>query len=189
MADNQESDWDTCVAAAKLSDATLRITAPHDYGTVDIGFTAFDLWVTFELTNLQAWAGDPDQQHLKFAKMCPADICPQPGIYSVPGVGGKTVDGLFQGFRGAEGEYPDSTGFLTISSDWQHANEMYFVKTNWKVAYTLAPTKLLPKVWAGVRANHPEIPKPNKNRARTWCEWHSPVCAFARTYWLTDSLI
>ena len=34
--------------------------------------------------------------------------------------------------------------------------------------YTLAPTAILPKVWAGVRANHPEIPQPNKNRARTW---------------------
>ena len=45
---------------------------------------------------------------------------------------------------------------------------MYFVEENWKLAYTLAPTKILPKVWAGVRANHPEIPKPNKNRARTW---------------------
>ena len=49
----------------------------------------------------------------------------------------------------------------------QHANEMYFVKQGWKVAYTLAPTKILPKIWAGVRANNPEIPKPNKNRARS----------------------
>jgi hypothetical protein len=77
---------------------------------------------------------------------------------------GATVDGLFQGFRGAEGHYPDSTGFLTISSDWQHANEMYFVESGWKVAYTLCPTAVLPKVWAGVRAQHPEIPKPNKVR-------------------------
>ena len=100
--------------------------------------------------------------------MCPQDICQEAKTYDVPGVGGAVVDGLFQGFRGAEGEYPDSTGFLTISSDWQHANDMYFAEENWKLAYTLAPTKILPKVWAGVRANHPEIPKPNKNRARTW---------------------
>ena len=36
------------------------------------------------------------------------------------------------------------------------------------MAYTLAPTAILSQIWAGVRANHPEIPKPNKNRARTW---------------------
>ena len=166
--DNQDSDWDACTAATAVSDSTIRITAAHGYGTLDIGWTAFDSWVTFELKSLEAWTGDPKQRHLKFALMCPQDICQESKTYTVPGVGGAVVNGLFQGFRGAEGEYPDSTGFLTISSDWQHANSMYFVEENWKLAYTLAPTKILPKVWAGVRANHPEIPKPNKNRARTW---------------------
>jgi hypothetical protein len=168
VADNREDDWDTCIAAAKLADGALRITAPHQYGTLDINYKAFDLWVTFELADLDMWRADMTQRHLKFAMLCPADICSVPGVYDVPGVGGKKVNGLFQGFRGAEGQYADSTGFLTISSDWQRANEMYFAKRTWKVAYTLVPTKLLPKVWAGVRANHPEIPKPNKNRARTW---------------------
>jgi hypothetical protein len=168
VADNQESDWDVCTAATAPADGTLRITAPHGYGTLDIGFAPFDAWVTFQLKSIKDWQGDPTQRHIKFAKMCPADICPVAGTYSVPGVGGRTVNGLFQGFRGAEGEYPDSTGFLTISSDWEHANEMYFVKQGWKLAYTLAPTQMLPKIWQGVRANNPEIPKPNKNRARTW---------------------
>jgi hypothetical protein len=166
--DNRDTDWDTCTSASAVSSNVLRITAPHGYGTIDIGFTAFNEWVTFELKSLDAWNGDPEQRHLKFALMCPADICEVPGEYSVPGVGGAVVDGLFQGFRGAEGEYPDSTGFLTITSDWQHANQMWFAQNGFKVAYTLAPTAILPKVWAGVRANHPEIPKPNKNRARTW---------------------
>lgn len=168
VSDNHDTDWDTCTSASAVSSNVLRITAPHGYGTIDIGFTAFNDWVTFELKSLDAWTGDPEQRHLKFALMCPTDICEVPDVYSVPGVGGAVVDGLFQGFRGAEGKYPDSTGFLTITSDWQHANEMWFAQNGFKVAYTLAPTAILPKVWAGVRANHPEIPKPNKNRARTW---------------------
>lgn len=215
VTDNQESDWDVCTAATASAAGTLQITAPHGYGTLDLGYTAFDAWVTFQLKNIETWSvlysppliycvlelhccwcavsvrpsvrphvsvacdtrqGDPTQRHLKFARMCPTDICStSPGVYDVPGVGGRAIDGpprhstplsiraqfdlafrtncwyaemrilvlveecpsvlclvssylycnkhwyagLFQGFRGAEGEYPDSTGFLTISSDWQ----------------------------------------------------------------------
>ena len=38
----------------------------------------------------------------------------------------------------------------------------------WTQSRAPIPRMPSPKVWAGVRANHPEIPKPNKNRARTW---------------------
>jgi hypothetical protein len=203
VADNQDSDWDACVSAAALpgtagganGSGSLRITANHSYGTLDIGFAPFHgeraaAWVTFSLIDLTAWKGDPVQRHVKFALMCPSDICAaSPAIYPNREKNlGNNVNGLFQGWRGAEGHYPDSTGFLTISSDCKSArsqclllasnhahvatgqqqNEMYFAHSGWKVAYTLAPTAVLPKVWAGVRANHPEIPKPNKNRARTW---------------------
>ena len=141
VADNRESDWDTCTAATALPGATgganstgsLRITAPHGYGassqaippfacgfmgllltdclclqTLDIGYTPFDLWVTLSVINLDAWEADPDQKHIKFAMMCPQDICAsKPGIYSPKaGVMGKVIDGLFQGWRGAEGHYP-----------------------------------------------------------------------------------
>ena len=187
VADDRDSDWDSCVSAAVLpgaelagpaaaADIDLRVTANHSYGSLDVGVKTSANgtagWVTFQLLSLDQWHADPVQKHLKFAYMCPQDICsaapnaylPKPGS----GVIGAAVDGLFQGWRGAEGHYLDSTGFLTISSDWQHANEMYFVKQHWKVAYTLCPTASLPSVWAGVRAEHPEIPKPNKNRARTW---------------------
>lgn len=104
--------------------------------------------------------------------MCPRDICPLVngtvvGGYPTTSALGKAVGGKFQGFRGAEGHYPDSSGWLTISSDWQTTNSMYFAKTGWKLAYTIAPTASLPQIWAAV-AEAEGIAAPNKNRARTW---------------------
>lgn len=140
VADNQDSDWDACVSAVALpttaaagnSSSSVRVTAAHGYGSLDIGLTAEENWVTLGLLRLDKWTADPAQRHLKFALMCPQDICcASPEIYSPnikAGVIGASVNGLFQGWRGAEGHYPDSSGFLTISSDWQQANEMYFAQ-------------------------------------------------------------
>ena len=76
--------------------------------SLDIGYTPFDTWVTLSVINTDAWQADPDQKHIKFAMMCPQDICAaKPDVYSPKaGVVGKVIDGLFQGWRGAEGHYP-----------------------------------------------------------------------------------
>ena len=55
---------------------TVRLTAAHDYGTLDIGIRAGANWVTFTIENISAWHADPLQKHLRLATMCPVDMCP-----------------------------------------------------------------------------------------------------------------
>ena len=186
VADNQAADFDTCVSATLLPAAsgpppvlpskngTLRITAAHGYGSVDISYSPGANWVVFEMSDLSLWKADPVEKHMFFTLMCPKDICPNGQGYPQPNNAaemklGKMVGGKFQGWRGAEGSSPSplSSGFLTISSDWQFGSSMYFAQTGWKLAHTLAPTADLPSIWAGVAAAE-GIPPPNKNRARTW---------------------
>ena len=183
VADNQPADFEPCVSAALLptasegdgspSNGTLRITAAHGYGSVDISYySGKDLWVVFEMADLSLWKADPVETHMIFTLMCPKDICPDGQGYPQPTAGkqmGKEVGGKFWGWRGAEGASasPLSSGFLTVSSDWEFGNSLYYAETGWKLAHTLAPTADLPSIWAGVAAAE-GIPPPNKNRARTW---------------------
>lgn len=183
VSDNQAADFEPCVGATRLlpspgvsesdplqsTNGTLRIAAAHGYGSIDLSYYAGADWVVFELSSLALWNADPTEKHLFFTQMCPTDICPTGQGYPQPSSKGKQVGGKFQGWRGAEGSSPTpySSGFLTISSDWQYSSNMYYAKTGWKVAHTYAPTANLPSIWAGV-AETEGIPPPNKNRARTW---------------------
>jgi hypothetical protein len=180
VSDNQPADFEPCVGAVQLlpstqldgtsaSNGTLRIAAAHGYGTIDVGYYAGANWVVFEVSNLELWKADPKEKHLFFTQLCPADLCPSGQGYPPPGPKGKVVGGKFDGWRGAEGSSPSpfSSGYLTISSDWQFSSSMYYVKKGWKVAHTYAPTADLPTIWAGVAKTEGIVP-PNKNRARTW---------------------
>lgn len=147
VADNRPTDFDSCVSATSLlpsvessagstsTNGTLRITAAHGYGSVDINYYPGKDWVVFELSNLALWKADPVEKHIAFAVLCTKDICPNSLNYPPPSATGancsevtcgKIVGGKFQGWRGAEGSSatPFSSGFLTISSDWQFERNM-----------------------------------------------------------------
>jgi hypothetical protein len=127
-------------------------------------------WVTFSVVNTTLWAGDPTQKHIEFTSLCPLDMCPA-GYYpsgAAPTPVGQTTDsGKFQGFRGAEGIYPDSSGWFTITSEWQSWTVMMFAEPGFKVAYTIAPTIDLPSLWADISVVEAIEPL-NPNRARSW---------------------
>jgi hypothetical protein len=60
VADALPANLDACVAAAAVQPAgTVRVTAAHEYGTVDIGIAAGANWVTFTIVNSSAWHADP----------------------------------------------------------------------------------------------------------------------------------
>ena len=169
VADNRPVNLDPCVsitaAAVRPEGVHLTINAPHDAGELLITLTASAdrRWVTFELGDLSRWQGDPEQRHTIWPRFCPADMCPDGGeTPSAPFVGGA-----FEGFRGAEGRYPDSAGYFTLNSVWQQYNVAMHVKEGDRLAYTLAPTAELPSIRAAV-ATAEAIPPPSPNRAKTW---------------------
>ena len=172
--DNRLSDWSPCVSATRLGTSTpnqtqLRIGAMYGYGTIDIGVTSREIgagWVKFTVLNDSSWSADPVQRHIQFATLCPDDMCPS-GYYpsgGAPTAAGQTVDGgKFQGFRGLE----DSSGWFTITSEWQFWNTMLFVKAGDSVAYSIAPTSALPALWGDIgKVEH--IEPLNPNRALSW---------------------
>ena len=115
-------------------------------------------FVTFTVLKTSDWHGDPLQKHLTFTPLCPTDLCPT-GSYpsgSDPSAAGETVDsGKFQGFYGWGGEGPagalgESSGWFTISSNWQYWTYMLFVQPGWKLVYTIAPTTGLPALLSDI---------------------------------------
>jgi hypothetical protein len=93
--------------------------------------------------------------------MCPSGYYPSG---AVPTPAGQTVDGgKFQGFRGLE----DSSGWFTITSEWQFWTTILFVKAGDAVAYSIAPTSTLPALWTDI-SKVERIEPLNPNRARTW---------------------
>jgi hypothetical protein len=190
--DNHPTDYSGCMSASLLqrtarataaAPATLllRLQAAHGYGSVDVSVSASANYLTFELASLEAWTVPLASHHLAFALMCPVDMCPLPNAtapppppgwsapypqYNAPSLG-TVADGRFQGFRGAEGRYNFSSGFFTISSDWQTANSIFFAQSHWKLGYTIALTADLPAIWAAVRG-HEGVPAPNANNHLSW---------------------
>ena len=126
-----------------MAPGVVRVAADHGYGTVDVGVSSAGSsgtgWVVFEILNTSSWHGDPFQKHINFGCLCPADMCPG-GQYPTGGTastqGRTTGSGKFQGFRGQEDG--DSSGWFTISSEWQTWTKMLFVQPGWKLAYALA---------------------------------------------------
>ena len=100
------------------------------------------------------------------ATLSPAVAPWEQAIPAAPYTGGR-----FQGFRGSEGEYPDSAGFFTISSQFQDFTSWLFAEAGQKLAYTLCPTRKLPQVRAALRTAE-AIPPPSPNRAKSW-RWTS----------------
>ena len=173
VADNHTQNLEACVSAQQVTvngSSMLRITAAHGYGTLDLEITAGENWLLFKLGDLSQWSADPVQKHLRVATLCPLDMCPnstssspwETPIASAPFTGGR-----FEGFRGSEGEYPDSAGFFTISSQWQSFTTWMYAQDGEKLAYTLCPTDELPSVRAGIRAAE-SIAPPSPNRGRSW---------------------
>jgi hypothetical protein len=173
VADNQEQDWEGCVAAQPLEQKnSFRVSAAHGYGTVDIGITQGAQWVSFTLLNLSNWTADPIQRHLQLDFLCPVDICPEdahtPQGWPFGGSPlGHAASGRFFGFRGREGVYPYSTGFIAVSSDWQQDRNFYFAQENWTVAYTLLPNIQLAAVRKAITSQAGVAPL-SPNRARSW---------------------
>lgn len=125
VADAHPSNLEPCTAASTVdgaANATVRLSAPHGYGTLDLSVTAGPQWIVFQIVDLSNWNADPEQKHLVLASLCPVDICP-PGCEPpkcVTGVGplpsitqAPFANGRFQGFRGSEGQYPDSKLVVT----------------------------------------------------------------------------
>jgi hypothetical protein len=156
---------------------TVRLTAPHGYGTLDLGVTAGDNWIVFSIVKVSDWNADPEQKHLVLPTLCPVDICPPDctAATCMPAISGHPASihqapytgGRFEGFRGSEGEYPDSAGFFTISSQWQAYSSWMFVEVGQKLAYTLCPTAELPKLRVDLRQSEGITP-PSQNRAKSW---------------------
>lgn len=192
IADNHTTNMEGCVAAHAVAvddsgnGGTLRITAAHGYGTLDLQIKAGANWLLFQLGDLSAWEADPVQKHLRVATLCPLDMCPKSAKPCVPGApapppgtpvcgspwevpipAAPFVGGRFEGFRGSEGKYPDSAGFFTISSQFQSFTSWLFAETGQKLGYTLCPTDELPGVRAGLRSTE-SIPPPSPNRGRSW---------------------
>ena len=192
VADAHATNLEPCTAAAAMSvpAGTVRLTAAHGYGTLDLGVTAGANWFTFSVVDMSAWAADPREKHIVLATMCPTDMCP-PGcapprcppplcrIYP-PGAGGRCgpdvpasivaapyAEGRFMGLRGSEGAYPDSAGFFTISSQWQSYSSWMYLEEGQKLVYTLCRTDELPLLARELRAAE-SISQPSSNRARTW---------------------
>jgi hypothetical protein len=65
-----------CVSVQAVNSTTLRIKAPHNYGTLDLDVTAGENWALFQLGDLSKWDADPVQKHLRIATLCPLDMCP-----------------------------------------------------------------------------------------------------------------
>lgn len=90
------------------------------------------------------------QRHI-FQQPLPRGLLPE---WSVPlwsrayGAGAHSVGGKFQGFRGHEDG--DSSGWFTITSEWQYWTKMLFAKQGVKLA--IAPTAALPALEADIRA-------------------------------------
>ena len=57
-----------------------------------------------------------------------------------------------------QGEYPDSAGFLTISSQFQMFTTWMFAETGQMLGYTLCPTDELPAVRSGLRSTEDILP-------------------------------
>eukprot|EP01052_Picozoa_sp_SAG31_P014233 SAG31_NODE_876_length_11307_cov_3.506781_9_plen_203_part_00 len=99
VADNRPSNLDPCSRAdaqtGRGGKVGLTVTAPHGAGTLDIALSASAdrRWVTFELTDLSRWRGDPLQRHAIWPTLLPADMNGTAPF----------VAGAFEGFRGSEG--------------------------------------------------------------------------------------
>jgi hypothetical protein len=185
VSDSHLSNWDSCVGASLLAPGVVRVDAAHDYGSVDIGVSSAEGstpssagWVTFTLLNISSWHADNLQKHVQFGTLCPMDLCPD-GQYpssAVPSTHGQTTDsGKFQGFRGYQDG--DSSGWFTISSEWQFWTTMLFAQPGWKLAYTIAPTEKLSSLEADIRKAE-GIPPLSANRALTW-QWGEPCFTLA----------
>ena len=171
VSDNHTTNMEPCVSAQAVgSNGTVRITAAHSYGTLDLGITVGEGWLLFTILDLSGWHADPIQKHLRIATLCPRDMCPNrtnASPWESPITGAPFTGGRFVGFRGSEGEYPDSAGFFTISSQFQSFTTWMFAEAGQKLAYTLCPTTELPQIRAALRTAE-SIAPPSPNRARTW---------------------
>ena len=73
VADNNARDLDPCVAAMAVpgqngqngQSNTVRLTASHGYGSIDLAWKVHPSWVTFELSDLSQWHGDPTEKHVQ----------------------------------------------------------------------------------------------------------------------------
>lgn len=184
VADSRSTNLEACIGAqvvvtppqAAAGVTAVQVAAAHGYGRLTVGIEAGLNWFTFTLLDISAWNADPVEKHLVWARMCPTDMCPvlanaslgnSPATQSIKSA--PFVRGRFMGFRGSEGEYPDSAGFLTISSTWQSFNQWLYAKQGEKLAFTLCPTSELPQVRAQLqKAESMPGSKPNLNRAGSW---------------------
>lgn len=161
VADNLPQDSDACVSVAALPNNTLRATAAHGYGTLDLQYSVAASWVTFELLALDAWTADPREKHVQLARL-------EQGLLD-PTVAPFTT-GKFQGLRGLEGREAWSAGFFTLSSPWQQYNTWFYAVAGQRLAFTIVRTAALPATWTALAAAE-GVPPPNPQRAVSWY-WH-----------------
>lgn len=76
VADAHPVNLDPCISASVVNGNTLRLTASHGYGTLDLSVTAGKEWIVFQIVDLSSWNADPEQKHLVLPALCPSDICP-----------------------------------------------------------------------------------------------------------------
>ena len=193
VADNYFTDWGSCVGASLVAPGVVRVTTAHSGGTIDIGVsgtqgaTSHEGWVTFEVRNISGWHADPMQKHIGFGSLCPVDLCTGDGQYpsgAAPTAQGQTTVGKFQGFRGHEDG--DSSGWFTVSSEWQFWTTMLFVKPGMKLAYTTVPTASLSALEADIRKAE-GILDLSPNRARSW-QWGQGVTEANLDGWINHTL-
>ena len=168
--DNQPVDLEPCASLAPAAAAagTFRVAAAHGYGEllvrIEPGGDSRG-YLVFELADISGWNADPKQTHVVWPRFCPTDMCDRDGK---PSIATPFANGAFQGFRGLEGAFPDSVGYYTISSTYMNYNIHMFAKQGERLAFTLAPTRDLPRIRAQVTANEASIAAPSPNRAKSW---------------------
>jgi hypothetical protein len=74
IADGREEDFSDCIAVEHLasvrdsinSTGTLRVTAAHGQGNVDLSYNATAQYITFGIHSTSNWNVPADQMHLHF---------------------------------------------------------------------------------------------------------------------------
>jgi hypothetical protein len=137
---------------------TLRASAAHGYGSVDIKWAEQPNWITLELADLSNWNADPHEKHVTFGVfgqgLLDLTLAPQ-------------ISERFEGQRGLPGFEGWSAGFYTLSSDWQQYNLMFYAEQGQKVAFLVAQTAKLAAVTQAVW-DVEGLPAPSPNRAVSW---------------------
>lgn len=162
VSDAREENLAGCVSVARTDSSTLRVTAAHGAGSVDISVSTHPEHLLFTVKNISGWTGaDPVEKHLAMGEFWT-------GMDGMDNTTSPPVMGKLQGPFGTPGSnVTTAAGFMSIGNTTYY-RYIFYATPGQKLAFAFCPTLQVANTWIAVGKSQGLQMMNNPNRHKTW---------------------